>query len=61
LVAGLINEFMVDLCSGKATEKHFSIVRDLIAEDSFIYMFPTIDYAREEDKQILCSKNMQFM
>ncbi|RYB70168.1 hypothetical protein D7289_13405 [Legionella pneumophila] len=61
LVAGLINEFMVDLCSGKATEKYFSIVRDLIAEDSFIYMFPTIDYAREEDKQIICSKNMQFM
>ncbi|HEN5509815.1 TPA: hypothetical protein U6310_000258, partial [Legionella pneumophila] len=30
LLAGLINEFMIDLCSGKASDQHFGIIRDLI-------------------------------
>ncbi|STX55494.1 Uncharacterised protein [Legionella beliardensis] len=61
LLAGLINEFAVNLCAEKSSNEHLDLIIDLIAEDSFIYMFPTINYARIEDRQIICSKNVRFM
>ncbi|WP_454785019.1 DUF3800 domain-containing protein [Legionella sp. WA2024007413] len=61
LLAGLINECVADFCTEKPSNEYIDVISDLIAEDSFIYMFPIIHYAREEDQQIICSRNVRFM